>query len=86
MSIIAWLVVGVIAGFLAHLIMGGKGSIINDLVLGVIGAIVGGFVTGLLTGQDYTTGINIATIVVSVIGACIVIALYRAFSGQRVRS
>ena len=85
MSIIAWLVVGLIAGFLGHVIMGGRGSIVTDLILGIVGAIVGGFLTGILTGKDYTTGINIPTIIVSVIGACVVIAIYRALEHQRIR-
>ncbi len=86
MSIIAWLVVGLIAGFVAHLIMGGTGGIVVDLVLGVVGAIVGGFIMSLLTGVDYTTGINIPTILVSIAGACIVIAIYRAVTSQRSRA
>lgn len=86
MSIIAWIVVGLIAGFVAHLIMGGRGGIVADLVLGVVGAIVGGFLMGLLTNQNYTTGINIPTIIVSIIGACIVVGIYRAMTHQRLRS
>jgi uncharacterized membrane protein YeaQ/YmgE (transglycosylase-associated protein family) len=86
MSIIAWIVVGLIAGWLAHLIMGGRGGIVGDLILGIIGAIVGGFVMGLLTGYDYTTGINIPTILVSVLGAVIVLAIYRAINHERIRA
>ena len=87
MSIIAWLVVGLLAGWIANMIMSsGAGGLVADLVLGVVGAIVGGFVMGLLTGGDYTTGINIPTILVSIVGAIIVIALYRLVTGQRVRT
>ena len=76
MSIIAWLVVGLLAGWIANMIMSsGTGGLVADLVIGVLGAIVGGFVMGLITGQDYTNGINISTILVSVLGAIILIAI-----------
>ena len=86
MSIIAWLVVGLIAGWVANMIMSsGRGGLLIDLVLGVVGAMVGGFVVGLITKQDYTTGINIPTILVSILGAIIVVGLYRAVTHQAVR-
>jgi uncharacterized membrane protein YeaQ/YmgE (transglycosylase-associated protein family) len=86
MSIIAWLVVGLLAGWIANLIMrSGAGGLVVDLVLGVLGAIVGGFVMGLITDTDYTTGINIPTILVAVAGAIVLVAGYRLVSGRRVR-
>lgn len=86
MSIIAWLVVGLIAGWVANMIMSsGRGGLLTDLILGIVGAIVGGFVVGLITGQDYTTGINIPSIIVSIIGAIIVVGAYRAITHQAVR-
>ena len=65
MSIIAWLVVGAIAGYLAGLLVKGDEGlgVIGHIVLGIVGALVGGFLFGLITNQDYTTGINIPTIV-----------------------
>jgi uncharacterized membrane protein YeaQ/YmgE (transglycosylase-associated protein family) len=87
MSIIAWLVVGVIAGWIANMIMSsGAGGLLADLVLGVLGAMLGGFVMGLVTGQDYTTGINISTILVSIGGAIVLIGAYRLLSGSRLRT
>lgn len=87
MSIIAWLVVGLIAGWIANMIMSrGAGGLVTDLVIGVLGAIVGGFVMGLITGRDFTTGINIESILVSIVGAIILIGLYRLVTGQRVRA
>ena len=85
MSIIAWLLVGLVAGWIANLIMGGRGSIVTDLLLGIVGAIVGGFVAGLLFGGDFISGFNFTTVIVSVIGALIVVALYRAFTRQSIR-
>lgn len=86
MSIIAWLVVGLLAGWIANMIMSsGRGGLLADILVGIVGAMVGGFVGGLLFGQDYITGINIQTILVSIIGAIIVVAAYRAITGQPVR-
>lgn len=84
MSIIAWLVVGAIAGYLAGFIVKGdeRYGVIGHIVLGVVGALVGGFLVGLLTGEDYTTGINITTIVVAVIGAVIAVVVFNAVTGR----
>jgi uncharacterized membrane protein YeaQ/YmgE (transglycosylase-associated protein family) len=83
LSIIAWLVVGAIAGYLAGLLVRGDEGlgIIGHIVLGVVGALVGGFLFGLLTNQDYTTGINIPTIVVATIGAVIVVVVVSMIRG-----
>jgi uncharacterized membrane protein YeaQ/YmgE (transglycosylase-associated protein family) len=84
-GIISWLVVGAIAGYLAgYLVKGDEGlGVIGHIVLGIIGALIGGFVAGLLTGgNDYTTGINITTIVVATIGAVIAVVGYSAIRGR----
>jgi uncharacterized membrane protein YeaQ/YmgE (transglycosylase-associated protein family) len=84
MGIIAWLVVGAIAGWLAGLLVKGDESlgVIGHIVLGIIGALIGGFLAGILTGgNDYTTGINITTIVVATIGAVIAVVAYNAIRG-----
>ena len=76
MSILAWIVLGLIAGWLAGQVMKGGGyGLIGDLVLGIIGAIVGGFLTGVLLGRDMVNGFNIESIVVAFIGAVILIAV-----------
>lgn len=82
MSIIAWLVVGLVAGWLAGLVMKTKGGLIMDLVVGVVGALVGGFLAGILFGGDYLSGINITTIIVAFIGAIVLVLLLRALPGQ----
>jgi len=83
MGIIAWLVVGAIAGWLAgYLVKGDEGmGVIGHIVLGIVGGIVGGWIAGLLTGGDYINGINITTIVVAVIGAVIVVVGWNALRG-----
>jgi uncharacterized membrane protein YeaQ/YmgE (transglycosylase-associated protein family) len=85
-SIIAWLIVGALAGILAgYLVKGDEGlGIIGRIVLGIVGAIVGGFLAGLLLGgDDYLTGINIPTIIVATIGAVIVIIGWSALTGRK---
>ena len=69
MGIIAWLVVGAVAGYLAGFLVKGDESlgVIGHVVLGIVGALIGGFLAGLVTGgNDYITGINVTTIVVAV--------------------
>ena len=84
MSIIVWIVLGLVAGWLAGQFMRGGGyGIIGDIILGIIGAIVGGFLTGLVLGRDMVTGFNIESIIVAFIGAVILIALSRAFTGRK---
>ncbi len=84
MSIIAWIVVGAIAGYLAgFLVKGDEGlGIIGHIVLGIVGALVGGFLAGLLLNQDLTTGINIETIVVATIGAVIAVVVVGAVTSR----
>ena len=83
MGIIAWLVVGAIAGYIAGFLVKGDESlgVIGHIVLGIVGALIGGFIAGLLTGGDYISGINITTIVVAVIGAIIAVVGYNAIRG-----
>jgi uncharacterized membrane protein YeaQ/YmgE (transglycosylase-associated protein family) len=87
MSIIAWIVLGLIAGWLAGMIMKGSGyGIIGDIVLGVLGAIVGGWLTGLVLGGDLVNGFNVVSVIVAVIGAVVLIAISRLFTGRRATS
>ena len=83
MGIIAWIILGAIAGFITNLIMGGKEGVIETIILGIIGAVVGGFLAGTVLKVADVTGINITSIVVAVIGAIIVVLVYRMFLGRR---
>ena len=85
MGLLAWIVVGLVAGFLASQVMKGRGSgLIGDLVLGVVGALLGGFLASvLLKIPDAVNGINVTSILVAFVGAVILIALLRAISGRR---
>src|SRR5690348_11793928 len=83
MGIISWIVVGAIAGWIANLIMGGREGVIATIILGIIGAVVGGYLAGTVLKVADVTGINIESIVVAVIGAVIVVAVYRMVVGRR---
>jgi uncharacterized membrane protein YeaQ/YmgE (transglycosylase-associated protein family) len=78
MSIIAWIVVGAIAGWIAsRVVPGDEGyGVLGGLIAGIVGALVGGFLFGALTGEDWTTGINIGTLVAAIIGAIIVVFVW----------
>ena len=83
MSILAWLVLGLIAGALASMVMRGGGyGIIGDIIVGIVGALIGGFIFSALGGTGIT-GFNLWSLVVAFIGACILIAILRAISGRR---
>jgi uncharacterized membrane protein YeaQ/YmgE (transglycosylase-associated protein family) len=86
MSILVWIVLGLIAGWLAGLIMGTGGyGLIGDVVVGIIGALLGGALASAILGVG-VTGLDLTSIVISVIGAIIFIALYRAVvPGARAR-
>ena len=83
MGIIAWIVLGAIAGFVTNLIMGGKEGVIPTIALGIVGAVVGGWLAGTVLNVADVTGINITSIVVAVVGGVIVVAVYRLIMGRR---
>ena len=85
MGIIAWIVVGLIAGVLAKLIMPGDdpGGVIVTILIGMAGALVGGFIAQNLLGFD--EGGFIWSIVVATLGAIILLAIYRMVVGDRRR-
>jgi uncharacterized membrane protein YeaQ/YmgE (transglycosylase-associated protein family) len=83
MGIIAWIVLGLIAGFIASKIVNHTGSgLLMDIVLGVVGALVGGFVFSMF-GATGVTGFNIYSMLVAVVGAVVVLWLYHALIGRR---
>ena len=86
MGIIAWIVIGLIAGALGKLLMPGDdpGGIIVTALIGMVGAVVGGFVMYSVLG--FNQGGFIWSIIVATIGAIILLALYRLIVGQRSRA
>jgi len=78
MGFFASIVIGVIAGWLTGKLMKGGGyGLVGDLLLGLAGAVVGGWLSSILLGVDLTSGFNLTTLVVSVIGAVVVVLIFR---------
>jgi uncharacterized membrane protein YeaQ/YmgE (transglycosylase-associated protein family) len=78
MGIISTIVIGIAAGWITGKLMRGSGyGVLWDLILGIVGALVGGWLSSILLGVDMTTGFNLTTLVVAVIGSVIVVMLYR---------
>jgi uncharacterized membrane protein YeaQ/YmgE (transglycosylase-associated protein family) len=83
LGVISWIILGLIAGFIGSKIVNKTGEgLILDIVLGIVGAIVGGFIVNLL-GYSGVTGVNIYSIIVSILGAVIVLYVYRMVIGAR---
>jgi uncharacterized membrane protein YeaQ/YmgE (transglycosylase-associated protein family) len=83
MGIVAWIVVGAIAGFLASLVMGSRDGLLMMVVLGIVGGLVGGFVAASVLKIGSVNGINIESILIATVGAVAVIFLARLASGSR---
>jgi uncharacterized membrane protein YeaQ/YmgE (transglycosylase-associated protein family) len=82
MSILAWIVLGLIAGFIASKIYVGTGQgILMDIVLGIVGAVVGGYLFDVL-GAGGITGFNIWSMLVAIVGAVLVLWIYHTVSGR----
>jgi uncharacterized membrane protein YeaQ/YmgE (transglycosylase-associated protein family) len=82
-GIIAWIVLGAIAGWITNMIRGGREGVIATIILGIVGAVVGGWLAGTVLKVADVTGVNVESIVVAVIGAVIVVAVYRMVIGRR---
>ena len=85
MSILAWIVLGLIAGFICSKLVNKTGEgVILDIVLGVVGALVGGYLFSIF-GAHGVTGLNLYSLFVAVIGAVVVLLVYHAVRGSRSR-
>jgi uncharacterized membrane protein YeaQ/YmgE (transglycosylase-associated protein family) len=76
MSIILWIVLGGLAGWIASLIVKSRQGVLADIILGILGAIAGGFIMSFF-GAEGVTGFNLYSLVVAIIGAVILIWLGR---------
>jgi len=83
MTLVAWIVVGAIAGFLASEIMGTREGLVLMVVLGIVGAVVGGWIASDLLKIADVTGINLTSIVVAIVGAMVVIVVVQSLGGRR---
>lgn len=91
MGILAWILFGLIAGALAKLIMpgndpggGGFGGIVITVLIGIAGAIIGGFI-GTALGFGEVTGFNLSSFLIAIVGAIVLLAIWRAVAGGRGR-
>ena len=83
MSIIGWIILGLISGFIASKIVNRTGEgFFLDIVLGIVGAVVGGFIFTAV-GATGVTGFNLYSMLVAVIGAIVVLVLYHALFSRR---
>ena len=84
MGVLSWIIVGLIAGWLANQVMrGGRGNAATDIVVGIVGGVVGGFLAANLFGvPNAVNGINLGSILVAFLGAVVAIALVRALPGR----
>jgi uncharacterized membrane protein YeaQ/YmgE (transglycosylase-associated protein family) len=84
MSLLAWIVLGLLAGFIASKIVNKSGEgVLLDIALGIVGAVIGGFLFQTF-GMAGVTGVNIYSILVAVIGAIVFLVLYHAIFRARV--
>ncbi|HUE09652.1 MAG TPA: GlsB/YeaQ/YmgE family stress response membrane protein [Steroidobacteraceae bacterium] len=84
MSIFAWIVLGLISGFIASKIVNKTGEgMILDILLGIVGAVVGGWLSHLF-GMPGVTGLNLYSMVIAVIGAAVFLIVYHALTRRKV--
>jgi uncharacterized membrane protein YeaQ/YmgE (transglycosylase-associated protein family) len=84
MSVLGWVVLGLISGFIASKLINKSGEgIVLDIILGIIGAVVGGWLFSTF-GMAGVTGLNIYSMLVAIIGAVIVLVIYHAVTRKRV--
>jgi uncharacterized membrane protein YeaQ/YmgE (transglycosylase-associated protein family) len=83
MSILGWIVLGLIAGWIGGKIVRGRGSgFFLNIVLGIVGAFVGGLIFSVIGGSG-VTGFNIWSMFVAIVGAVVVLLIYNALAGRR---
>lgn len=85
MGILTWIVLGLVAGAIAKLLMPGRdpGGWIVTMLLGVAGAFVGGWIGGMLWGSNGVNGFNLPSIGLAILGAIVLLAIYRMIVGRR---
>ena len=84
MSFIVWIVLGLIAGFIASKLVNKSGEgMLLDIILGIVGAVVGGWLFNAF-GMPGVTGFNVYSVVVAVIGAVVFLVVYHALTKRRV--
>lgn len=84
MSVIAWILLGLVAGAIAKALMPGRdpAGFVVTIVIGIVGAIIGGFLWNLLTGNDSYGDFDIGGIIIAVLGSIILLYGYRRFAAR----
>lgn len=86
MSILAWIVLGLVAGFLGSKLVNKTGEgVLLDIILGIVGAVVGGYVFSMF-GARGVTGLNIYSLLVAVVGSVLILVIYHAIRGSSRRA
>ena len=88
-SLIVWVIVGAVAGWLASIVMktNGQQGLFADIIVGVVGGVIGGFLFNALGVGGAVTGFNVTSLVVAFVGAIVLLVVIRAFSrGRRLTS
>lgn len=87
LGIIGWIVLGGLAGWVASMIAGtnARQGLLGNIIVGIVGGLLGGFIFGLLGGSG-VTGFNLWSFLVAVVGAVVLLFIWRAITGKRVVS
>ena len=88
MNIIAWIIIGALAGWIASMIAGtnGQQGWLVNIIVGIVGAFVGGWLYSLLTNTNFAAGFDILTLLVATAGAVVLLFIYRAVAGRTARA
>lgn len=82
MSIIGWIIIGGIAGWIATMIMNRDQPWWGNILIGIVGAIVGGLIYGLITGSDFVATFSLGTLLVAIGGAIVVLFIWNAITAR----
>lgn len=83
MGILSWIIIGLIAGWLAGVVMKGTGyGVIGDMVIGIVGALLGGFIASAIFNIRPAMGFNIGSLVIAFLGAVLLVAIVRVLPGR----
>lgn len=85
MNVLSWIIFGLLAGGIAKLILPGKdpGGCLVTIVIGILGALIGGFLSTELLGWGTVTGFNLRSFAIAILGAIVLLLIYRLFLGRR---
>lgn len=84
MSILTWIILGGLAGWIASMITGDnpRQGILGNILVGILGAVIGGWLAGAILGEEGVTGFNLGSLITAIIGATILLFIARAFRGH----